>query len=926
MHKEDSAELQAAPARPETPEDQTDPSRDEHDPASARAAELHRELPVGYCTLDRSGRIGKCDPAAEHLLGRPARGASGRELAELLLPAEQERFRQHLETLFQSHELFDREFQTAGVSGQALQLQMVASAGQDQAGEWVAHVVLHDVTARRHAEAALRESEERYMHALDATLDGLWDWDVASGNVYYSPQWCRLLGFAPEEVPPRVEFFLTRLHPDHVGLVQQRIEEHFAGRTAVKQDEVRLLTKSGEYRWFLDRGQVVRRGEGGAPIRMVGTIADITRRKQAEAALVASEARTRLLIRAASVGLWDWDLRSDEVYFSPEWKQQLGYSDDEIPNRFEEWEQRLHPADREATLAAVREFRFGVRLAYDVEFRLRHKDGSWRWILARADVTRDAMGQAVRMMGCHIDITTRKESAAALRVSDLALRAITQGVFLTGTDRVIQWANEGLSAMTGFASEELLGRPGGCFPGAQTDPQALAAVEAAFASRTEFAGEILSFRRDGSTFWNDFTMSPVRDECGTCTHFICVTRDVSVRHREQAERAALEAQLQQAQKMESVGRLAGGIAHDFNNMLGVILGHAELALQRGKPGEATLADLEQIQTAATRSADLTRQLLAFARKQTVVPRVLDLNTTVADMLKMLALLIGEDIAVTWTPSAKLWPVKMDPSQMEQVLTNLCVNARDAIQGVGRIAIRTDNTVIHPHDPALPLGVEPGEYVRLTVTDNGMGMAAATMAQVFEPFFTTKGAGLGTGLGLSMVYGAVRQNHGFVTVSSDLGHGARFEIHLPRSKDSRGLGLAPVASRTSGIPTSGDETILLVEDEPALLRLTEQILSGAGYHVLSAASPAEAVRVAQAHTGTIRLLLTDVIMPEMNGRELGNLLTCRFAQMEKLFMSGHTSDVIARNGVLEDDLHFIQKPFTPEGLLLRVRDTLDVAHI
>ncbi len=384
--------------------------------------------------------------------------------------------------------------------------------------------------------------------------------------------------------------------------------------------------------------------------------------------------------------------------------------------------------------------------------------------------------------------------------------------------------------------------------------------------------------------------------------------DITVHKEAEQERAVLEARLTQAQKLESIGRLAGGVAHDFNNMLSVILGHADLALRQAPPSHPLHQDLVEIQAAAQRSAALTRQMLAFARKQAVTPRVLAIDEAVAGMLSLLRRLVGEEIAVDWRPGAS-WLVWMDPSQLDQILTNLCVNARDAIGGVGTITVTTgDRTVREPTVLGTAL---PGDYVVVSVSDSGQGMDEATMAHIFEPFFTTKPVGAGTGLGLAMVDGAVRQNGGFVTVASRRGHGSTFEVFLPRHVGARE---SVAVAEPPGEPRPGTPgRILLVEDEPGILRLAAQMLEGLGYVVLQAAGPVEAMAVARAQAEPVDLLLTDVIMPAMNGQELAHALRGRWPHLEVLFMSGYTADVISQRGLLTADTNFLQKPFLVEEL-------------
>ncbi len=430
--------------------------------------------------------------------------------------------------------------------------------------------------------------------------------------------------------------------------------------------------------------------------------------------------------------------------------------------------------------------------------------------------------------------------------------------------------------------------------------------------------ELRLVKPDGTSFWAHLTATAAQVEDGAPVCRVAIS-DINERKLAEEKNEKLQAQLTQAQKMESVGRLAGGVAHDFNNMLGVILGNVELVLDRIGPDDPLHADLEEIRKAAQRSVDLTRQLLAFARKQTIVPKVLDLNDTVEGMLKMLRRIIGEDIALDWKPGQGLWPVKMDPAQIDQMLANLCVNARDAIAGVGKITVETRNTVLDEEYCAQQAGFTPGEYVMLIVNDDGCGMDSKTLLLLFEPFFTTKEMGKGTGLGLATLYGSVKQNNGFINVYSELGRGTTFNIYLPRhAAQTEPL---PKQAPVQTVPC-GHETILLVEDEPAILKMTTIMLERQGYTVLAASCPAEAISLAREQAGRIDLIMTDVIMPEMNGCDLAKNISTICPNLKRLFMSGYTANIIAQHNVLDEGVNFIQKPFSAHDLAGKVHEALE----
>jgi PAS domain S-box-containing protein len=513
------------------------------------------------------------------------------------------------------------------------------------------------------------------------------------------------------------------------------------------------------------------------------------------------------------------------------------------------------------------------------------------------------------------DITERKRAEEALKEKteelDRFFSTILDLYCVADTDGCFRRLNPQWEAVLGYPLAELEGTR-------YLDlvhPEDLEATVQAI-SRLDAQQPVLSFVnrfrcKDGSYRWLEWRSSP-QDKL-----IYAAARDITERKRAEAERERLQSQLTQAQKMESVGRLAGGVAHDFNNMLQAILGNAALALQDLPPDSPVRECLEEIEKSAHRSADLTRQLLAFARKQTIQPKVLDLNDTVAGMLKMLRRLIGEDIDLSWMPGANLWLVKMDPSQLDQVLANLCVNARDAVDGGGTVTIETTNVTLDGTYVATHPEVVAGDYVLLAVSDTGKGMDVETRSHLFEPFFSTKEPGKGTGLGLATVFGIVKQNLGLISVYSEPGQGTTFKIYLPRAREEA-LRADPIAVHQD---PRGTETVLLVEDEAQVLNLGRRILAQQGYSVLAAASPEAAIAQAAQHPGPIHLLVTDVVMPGINGKELLKRIRASRPELKCLFMSGYTADVIAHHGVLEAGVAFLQKPFTIKSLAEHVREAL-----
>ena len=534
-------------------------------------------------------------------------------------------------------------------------------------------------------------------------------------------------------------------------------------------------------------------------------------------------------------------------------------------------------------------------------------------------------GKLVEVKGYMYDITGRKRAEAALRRSEARFREMAdllpQAVYEANTQGMLTYANRHAAELFGYPLDEI---EKGMSVFQLVIPEDRDRAERAF--RQFLAGGLPErdgdhryrlVKKDGTGFPAMIFSSPiVRERNADGMRGIIV--DMTEHEKGEKEKRLLQAQLSQAQKMESVGRLAGGVAHDFNNMLSVILGHTELALERIAPSQPLHADMEEIRKAAEHSAGLTRQLLAFARKQTVSPKVLDLNQTVSGMLSMLQRLIGEDIELEWMPDGNLWPVRMDPSQIDQILANLCVNARDAISGVGRVTIETKNAAFDETYCADHPGFRQGDYVLMAVSDNGCGMIKETLAHLYEPFFTTKVMGKGTGLGLAMVYGIVKQNSGFINTYSEPAQGTTVKIYLPRYVTK----IDQMQERaTEQSVKRGDETILLVEDEPAILNMAKMMLQRLGYTVLAANTPADAIRMARAHDGQIHLLMTDVIMPEMNGRDLAQTLLSFNPGLKYLFMSGYTANVVAHHGILDQGVHYIQKPFSKKDLAVKIREAL-----
>ena len=504
----------------------------------------------------------------------------------------------------------------------------------------------------------------------------------------------------------------------------------------------------------------------------------------------------------------------------------------------------------------------------------------------------------------------------ALQLKDRAIASSVNGIAIADPNGLITYVNPSFLRVWGYDDiSEVLGRPAVDF---LQDPEEAARIIETLRAGGGFTGELAGRRHDGSFFPVELSANLMTDVQGRPSYLMASFIDITERKVAEKERGQLEAQLLQAQKMESVGRLAGGVAHDFNNMLSVILGYAALMKNRLPAADPLMTSLLEIERAANRSRDLTSQLLAFSRKQVIAPKVVDLNVLIEAMQNALTRMIGEDIELRVDLAEGLWNVKIDPMQVDQIIMNLAVNARDAMPNGGTLTIETANAQFDDVSCRQRAGCRPGSFVHLTVSDNGTGMTAEALSHAFEPFFTTKEFGKGTGLGLATVYGIVSQNDGFVNISSREAQGTTIEIFLPRSVE---IAAAADALPPAPHPVTAASTILLVEDDPMVRDLTNQLLVTLGHEVIVAASAAHALSLCAQQEIAIDLLMTDVVMPGMNGKELLQRVQMVRPAIRVLFMSGYTSDVIARHGVLDQGIAFIQKPFSIDDLALKIHDAL-----
>ena len=546
------------------------------------------------------------------------------------------------------------------------------------------------------------------------------------------------------------------------------------------------------------------------------------------------------------------------------------------------------------------------------EFQAKKKDGSF------IDV--ETFGKRIHyngkpaVLGVILDITERKKNIQTIQKLSKAIEQSPVATVITDTKGTIEYVNPAFTEITGYTYEEAIGQNPRILKSGKMPDELYKDLWETITRGKVWKGEMINRRKDGELIWEYLIISPLFNERGEITHFLASKENIT-------EKKKLENDLLQKQKMEAIGRLAGGIAHDFNNMLTVINGYSQLILHKMPKDDPLYKKIEQIYQAGERAKNLTSQLLTFSRKQIRQPDIINLNTLIRDMEKMLIRLIGEDVQIVTRPDENLWTIESDKSQLEQILLNLAINARQAMPEGGQLRISTQNVVVDESFVATHPGTKSGKYVLLKITDTGKGMDEETQKHIFEPFFTTKPTGQGTGLGLATVYGIVKQNGGYIEVKSRLNHGTTFFIYFPAVESS--FSPKPTNEEKSD-DFSGGETIFLVEDDPSVRELTSKSLKYFGYKVVIATNGREALEMVKNASFRFDLLITDVVMPEMSGRKLVDLIRAKHPALKVLFMSGYTEDQISEKGVQNKEINFIQKPFSPLELAKKVRQILD-AH-
>ena len=772
-------------------------------------------------------------------------------------------------------------------------------------------ITLRDITVRKNAEEALKTIETRYRNLFESMSSGVAVYEAVNDGEDFMIKDFNKAGEIIDNI-------------DRKEVISKLVTEAFPGvKTNNFLNLFRRVWKTGKAEFFPQAKYVDERmGESWRENwvykllsgELVAIYHDITEKVKKDEASKEIKERYERVIKGSNDGMWEWNVRTNEVFFSERWKSMLGYQDHEIENDFSEWEKRVHPDGIDIFWKYIKKHLMSSDSLFELEHRLKHKDGSYKWILARAFTVRDSSGQALMLTGSHTDITKLRLAESEIRENQEKLSGIVSAIpdymSLIDEDYNIIWANEHLEKNYG---PDVVGKK--CFEVfcRSSEPCEDCSIDRLLETGKIQYQERKTINSDGEVVYlMSVANVAAKHPDGRPKTVIKVSRDVT-------PQKSLEDQFRQSQKMESIGRLAGGIAHDFNNLLTVITGNTVLAMMELNENDPLMEDLIQVKKASEKASKLTRQLLAFSRKQEIQPDIVNLNDLIINMEKMLKRIITEDITLEADLSDKLWNIKVDIGQFESILVNLCVNAHDAMPDGGTLQIRTQNTVIDRESNIINSDAKEGDYVLLSVEDTGQGMTKEVMANIFEPFYTTKKEGEGTGLGLATVYGIVKQSSGFINVFSEPGIGSCFNIYIPKSKEEEREIERKVISETV---LHGKETILIVEDDTTVRNIAVKILKKYGYNVIEAGNGDAGLLKCKKSEKPVDLIITDVIMPGISGKEFIQFVKEFWPKVKTLFMSGYTFDTITKKGIVESEVNFISKPFQPLVFVQKVREILD----
>ena len=776
--------------------------------------------------------------------------------------------------------------------------------------------LLADLERQIATEKGLAESERRYRllaeHSTDMIIRHLADGKV----LYVSPAARSLFGYEKNEIMGKEPYEF--IHPDDQEKVRA-FQKNIISKKLATSVVYRVRHKDGSYLWVETTGQTLI-NEASGNLEIITNTRDINRRKQVEESLAESEQRLEMSVRAANVGLWDWDLSTNKVYYSPEWKRQIGYEPDEISDDFDEWQSRVHPDDLDRALTEIREYLENPLKYFDLDFRFRHKDGSYRWILARASLVKNESGKLSRMMGLHLDITDRKKTEEALRINEAQFRAMFHsapiGIVLMGPSGEVIYANEAHLRMIGALLGGAVQKHWFQAIHAEDRDRIKSDWQAAMDNGWPYRGMGRYLHDDGRVVWWDLRTSPVRDDDKLLGH-VAMVADVTEQKTAEDERDRLQDKLRQAQKMEAIGTLAGGIAHDFNNILSAVLGFTELAMLRVERGTELFNELREIMKAGKRAKGLVQQILTFSRQSAQESTMLLPGPIAIEALRMLRASLPASIEIRQEITSK-GVILGDPTQIHQVLLNLCTNAAHAMSdGGGVLTVRLEDVNVDFESAGHYPDLKTGPYVCLSVNDTGMGISPEVKDKIFDPFFTTKAKGEGTGMGLPVVHGIAQSHGGAVYCYSELGHGSTFNVYFPITESRATVAYSPKIQ-----PPTGHERILLVDDEQAIVNMEKQTLESLGYEVVARTSSVDALELFQDDPDRFDLVITDMTMPKMSGDSLALEMMKIRPKMPIILCTGFSSRINEKRAAAMGIGAMLFKPLLRQELAEKIREVLD----
>ncbi len=865
----------------------------------------------GYAiiTLDPEACVLTWNHGAEHLFGHTAAEMIGQHVARLYPPGDVELGKPELDLrLAEEMGQFEDEDWRQQKGGTAFWANVVITALRRQDGTLRGYgVVTRDMTERRQAHEALKLNEEKFRSLVNHIPDAVWTVNASGELLFISGNAERIYGFSVEELRSQgTALGLARVHPDDAPRLRKAWENLFA-RQERFEVECRYERKDGRQAWLLMRASAIYEKDG--QLVADGITSDITERKRAEDALRESEARFQVVSRATNDVVWDWNLGTDLIWWSSSFLTQFGYRPEEVEPSIESWKQRLHPADQARVVHGIHAaIKRGDQLWSD-EYRFRRKDGSYAYLFDRGFLIRSAAGQPVRMIGAMQNISERRRAEEQIRSQARLLDLAHDAIVVRNLSHEVLYWNRGAERIYGWSAEQARGRRVTELVMKDTKPFEIAQTE--LLDKGEWSGELRQFTRDGREVTVSSRWTLVRGDDGQPTSVLVLNTDIT-------EKKRLEGQFLRSQRMESIGTLAGGVAHDLNNILSPIMMSAPLLRMDELPADDFDRLLDTIETNAQRGSDIVKQLLAFGRGIGGERVVVQPRHIIKEMVKIARETFPKNITIVAEVAENLWPILGDPTHIHQVLLNLCINARDAMPNGGTLKVIAENMQLDEHYAVQDAEAKQGPFVSLRVADTGSGIPKEILDKIFDPFFTTKEIGKGTGLGLATVTGIVKSHGGLVHVYSEVGKGSVFNVMLPAAPNATPAGEDAVREP---LPMGQGETILVVDDEAGILGATCKLLERHNYKVLSAADGAEALTLFSHHRSVIRLIMTDVMMPVMDGLALTRVIKKMDSEVKLIASSGleHDAKFEEMRGLGVNV--FLTKPYTAEKLLHTLRDLL-----